>query len=63
MKSLARGTTGPLRIMSKSATPSPLMSPDSQVSPFLHHIPDIYELFKVLDSLKTEMPAAAEVTT
>ena len=32
------------------------------VSPFVHHIPDIYELFKVLDSLKTTTPAM-EVTT
>ena len=33
------------------------------VSPFVHHIRDIYELFKVLDSLKTGTPAAVEVTT
>jgi peroxiredoxin len=35
----------------------------SDVSPFVHHIPDIYELFKVLDSLKTVAPAPMEVTT
>jgi alkyl hydroperoxide reductase subunit AhpC len=35
----------------------------SHVSPFIHHIPDIYELFKVLDSLQTGTPAAVEVTT
>jgi peroxiredoxin len=34
----------------------------SEVSPFLHHIPDVYELMKVLDSLQTK-PAAAEVAT
>ena len=34
----------------------------SHVSPFVHHIPDIYELFTVLDSLKTEVPAPGEVT-
>lgn len=33
----------------------------SHVSPFVHHIPDIYELFAVLDSL-TAAPPAAEVT-
>jgi peroxiredoxin len=32
-----------------------------EVSPFVHHIPDIYELFKVLDSLKSTAPAV-EVT-
>lgn len=35
----------------------------SHVSPFVHHIPDIYELFAVLDSLKSGTPAPAEVTT
>jgi peroxiredoxin len=34
----------------------------SHVSPFVHHIPDIYELFTVLDSLKAASPAE-EVTT
>ena len=34
----------------------------SHVSPFVHHIPDIYELFTVLDSLKTGTPDAVEVT-
>lgn len=33
----------------------------SEVSPFLHHIPDIYGLFKVLDSLKA--PAASTEVT
>jgi peroxiredoxin len=32
----------------------------SDVSPFLHHIPDVYELFKVLDALKASA-APAEV--
>ena len=35
----------------------------SHVSPAVHHIPDIYELFKALDSLKRETPAAVEVAT
>jgi peroxiredoxin len=35
----------------------------SHVSPFVHHIPDIYELFKVLDWLRTGTPIAVEVTT
>lgn len=35
----------------------------SHVSPFVHHIPDIYELFTVLDTLKTTTSDAVEVTT
>lgn len=35
----------------------------SHVAPYIHHVPDIYELFKVLDSLQTERPASVEVTT
>ena len=34
----------------------------SDVSPFVHHIPDIYTLFKVLDELKAGTPQTTEVT-
>jgi peroxiredoxin len=34
----------------------------SDVSPFVHHIPDIYALFETLDALKSAAPARAEVT-
>jgi peroxiredoxin len=33
----------------------------SHVSPFLHHVPDIYELFAALDGLRSKAPEAAGV--
>jgi peroxiredoxin len=33
----------------------------SHVSPFLHHVPDIYELFATLDGLRSKAPEAAGV--
>jgi hypothetical protein len=34
----------------------------SHVSPFLHHVPDIYELFAALDALPAK-PSEASVTS